>query len=159
MVVAMVAMWAYAFSPLARRSAPDAMRDATIGPRAESICKQTADELTRLPKAFATGDPATRADVVQSSNEMLARMVEQLEQLEPLGELDAREHDAKIYAEWINDWRTYLHDRQDYVTRLRGDRNARIFVTQKGAKQITEPIGGFARSNVMPSCQPPGDII
>ena len=111
-----------------------------------------------LPKASETPDPNQRADVVVQSNRMLTGMIDRLATIPLAGTPEDVDRDRRIYDEWIADWRVYVSDRDDYANRLRSDREARIFVTQKGAKQITEPIGGFAKSNQMPACQPPGDI-
>jgi hypothetical protein len=159
-VVAIIAMWAFVYSPLAVGNAPDALYDTSVGPRAEAICKQTADQLARLPAPFDTPDPNQRADVVQQSNTDLSAMLDQLAAVPwaPVTDQESSDRDHRIYNEWLGDWRTYLANRVDYANRLRTDRDARIFEAQKGSKQITEPIGGFAQDSLMPSCAPPGDI-
>ncbi len=169
-VAVMIAMWAYAFSPLARRPAPDTMTNPAVAQRSEEICKKAAEVLSALPKAGDTADPTARADVVNQSNAILARMLDDLDAVVASpggarskqlsnnpGQTDA-DHDAGLFREWLADWRTYLADRTDYASRLRGDSSARLFVTQKGARQVTEPIDGFASSNKMASCASPGDI-
>lgn len=159
-ILGTIVMWAYVYSPLAVHGAPDALNDTSIGPRAEAICKQTADRLNALPKPFDTPDQNQRADVVAQSNTELATMLDQLAAVPwaPVTDQASSDRDHRIYDEWLADWRTYLGNRTDYVNRLRTDRNARIFVTQKGSKQITDPIDGFAQDSGMPSCATPGDI-
>ena len=41
-VLGIVAMWAYAFSPLAQGPAPDALNDTTLGLRAEVVSSEAA---------------------------------------------------------------------------------------------------------------------
>lgn len=157
-VLAIIAMWVYAFSGLAKRPAPDALTDTGVGQQGEAICKDTFEQLAALPKANKTPDQNQRADVVVRSDELLTSMVDRLATLKITGGPEDRVRDQKIYDEWIGDWRTYISNRQDYAARLRTDASARIFVARKGAKQITEPIDGFAAANQMPSCKSPGDI-
>lgn len=157
-LVALMAMWAFAESPLAVRPAPDALVDTSVGPRAEAVCQETTAQLDALPRANKTPDPNGRADVVVESDVLLGTMLDRLAPIPIGGDAQDRQRDQRIYDEWIADWRTYLGNRDDYARRLRTDRNARIYLDRKGAKQITDPIGGFATANRMPSCKPPGDI-
>jgi hypothetical protein len=159
-VVGILAMWAYVLGPWASDTAPDALDDTTVGPKAEAICQQADAQLAALPKPFDTPDPSARADVVAKGNAALAAMIDQLAAVPwaPVTDQASSDRDHRIYNEWLDDWRTYLGNRNDYVNRLRVDRDARIYVTQKGAKQITDPIDGFARVSGMPSCATPGDI-
>src|SRR5262245_26132214 len=77
-ILGIIAMWAYAFSPLAERPAPDALLDTTVGPKAEAVCKATVAQLDALPKPAQTPDPNQRADVVVQSNQLLAAMIDRL---------------------------------------------------------------------------------
>jgi hypothetical protein len=159
-VLGIVVMWAYVLGPWASTKAPDALDDGSVGPRAEAVCQQTAAQINALPKPFDTPDPNQRADVVARSNADYGDMLDQLAAVPwaPVTDQAASDRDHRIYNEWVDDWRTYLGNRVDYVNRLRTDRNARIFVTQKGPMQITNPIDGFARDSGMPTCSTPGDI-
>jgi hypothetical protein len=159
-VIGILAMWAYVLGPWASDKPPDALDDTTIAPQAETICQQTVAQLNALPKPFDTPDQNQRADVVAKGDADIATMLDQLATVQwaPVTDQASSDRDHRIYNEWLGDWHTYLGNREDYVNRLRTDRDARIFVTQKGSKQITDPIDGFARDTGMPSCATPGDI-
>jgi hypothetical protein len=151
-IIGIVAMWVYIFSGLARGRSPDSLDDTTVPPRAEAICAPVFTELEK-PNPSRPADAPGRAAEVERSTARLARMVDELQLLTP-----AADRDHRIYGEWISDWRTYIGNRNDFARRLRADATARLYVAQKGAKQITEPIDGFAKSNRMPSCTTPSDL-
>ncbi len=63
-------------------------------------------------------------------------------------------------AEWLDDWRTYISNREDYVVALREDPEARFLEDPKGgpSKGITRAIDSFAEVNRMDSCTTLGDV-
>ena len=67
---------------------------------------------------------------------------------------------ARGVVDWVDDWGTYLQDREEYVENLRVDDDARFLETAKGSdtKGITRAINSFAQVNKMTSCVTPGDL-
>ena len=60
-------------------------------------------------------------------------------------------------SRWLADWDVYLDDRRAFAQALRRDPEARLLVSAKSARQITEFIDQFAKDNAIPACSTPGD--
>ena len=83
-------------------------------------------------------------------------MVAELRPLVPQGPPEVRDG----VSEWLDDWSTYIQDRQSYAERLQVDDQARFLETTKGSdtRGITRAINAFAEVNRMDSCVTPGDL-
>lgn len=152
-VLAMAAMWIYAWSPLAERPPADYLGDRSLASDAEAVCASSRGRIEALPKAFSSPDNVARAAVIAQANDELRSMLAQI-RARPM----TTERDRTMMTQWLADYDRYLANRDDYASRLARDPAARFYVDQKGAKQITEPIDGFARSNHMSSCTSPDDL-
>lgn len=154
-VVALVAMWVYilylAFGP-GRQAPPDRLDDPSFATAAEARCRVALAEVAVLPRAVDAGSAAERADVVEEANASFAAMLDDLEALVPAGE------DGRLVRAWLADWQTYLDDRAAYAVALRDDPEARLLVSPKGTRQVTEYLDAFAADNRMPACSTPLDV-
>lgn len=151
----LVAMWAGIFLGFFDRTAPGTMSDHAFSQQAQPICAATKQQLAALPKAFETTNHVDRANVVAQTNVDLRAMIEQLRAIAPTADRDGR-----MAQEWLNDWSTYIGNREDYASRLRDDETARFYETTKSSstEQISQPIDRFAYVNDMDSCDTPGDM-
>ncbi len=152
--IGLVSMWGYviylAFGP-GRQDSPDKVSDPSFAPAAQARCDEVQDRISQLQPAYQAKDAAARAVVLTKANEDLAGMLDELAPLVPSGD------DGRIVQAWLDDWHTYLHDRQAYATALESDPKARLLVTPKKGVQITEWLDQFAKDNDMPACSTPGD--
>lgn len=155
LVAAMVGMWVYvlylAIGP-GRQPPPDRLTDPTFAPAAQARCRAALDEVAALPSAVAVASATERAAVIDSANASFAEMLDDLEALAPAGE------EGDLVMEWLSDWRTYLADRVEYAAALREDPEARLLVSPKDSRQITEFLDAFAGDNRMPACATPIDV-
>lgn len=153
--VGVAGLWAYAlWGPVQR--VPQGRLDADTFPTAaEPVCAETMTAIDGLPAAYATREAVARADVVAEANVLLGEMLVRLDALEPLA---STPEDARMVSEWLSDWRVFLGDRQRYVAALSVDPGARMLVTEKERRQISEPIDYFSGVNDMPNCATPGDL-
>lgn len=153
--LAMIAFWAWIFAGGPKKVNPDRLDDRAYVAFAKERCQTLRDDIAELPNAVAAKTAAERADVLDQSNLLVARMVHDLEAKAP------RTGDDGISLKgWLADWRTYVDDREDYAARLRTDPNARMDVTEnKEFKDgVDETIRVFADVNDMPTCRTPGDV-
>lgn len=134
----------------------DELADRTFPTHAEQVCAAAKAELADLPTADLATSASERADVVARSNTILAAMVTDLRPLAPT----EPEQVADGVNEWLDDWSTYIGNRQDYVENLRLDDDARFLESTKGSdtKGITRAINSFAQVNQMESCETPADL-
>ena len=90
------------------------------------------------------------------SNVILSGMIADLRPLAPTEPQQV----ADGVDEWLDDWTTYLGNRERYVENLRVDDEARFLETTKGSdtKGITRAINSFAQVNRMDSCTTPADL-
>ena len=132
----------------------DELEDRTFPTAAEEICAAALEEIDELPPAEVTFDPLERAAVIDEANDILAVMLSQLAPLAPTEPPEA----AEAVEEWLDDWSTYLGDRQEYADALRDDPEARFTESPKGPKQISRAIDSYAQVNRMTSCETPGDV-
>lgn len=155
-VTAIVGAWVYVLFIYDPGLMIDELGDRTFPIAAEEICATTATQLAALPPAILATGPDDRADTVEISNGLLLEMVDALRPLTPEGPPEVR---AGV-QEWLDDWVTYIGDRQQYVENLRADEQARFLESTKGApnRGITRAINGFAEVNRMESCATPGDL-
>jgi hypothetical protein len=132
---------------LADRSFPDA---------AEQVCAAAMQQFDELPTADLATSASERADVVARSNVILSQMIADLRPLQPTGPPEV----ADGVGEWLDDWTTYIGNRESYVENLRLDDEARFLESTKGSdtKGITRAINSFAQVNRMDSCTTPADL-
>ena len=111
---------------------------------------------------------------MERSNIVLRSMIADLRAVAPVPPADLRqlpseelssEQQEELAAaegigEWLDDWSTYIGDREDYVQNLRVDDDARFLETTKGSdtRGITRAINSFAQVNRMTSCETPADL-
>lgn len=162
-VAVTAAVWLYIIFGYRPALMIDELPDRTFPRKAEQVCAEAKSELDELPLASQARTAADRADEVEESNRILGRMVDSLVPLAPSAAATADQRTKNFSAavqEWLEDWRTYLGDRQSYVTRLRVDPDARFLETSKGSptKGITRAITAYAQVNRMDSCATPADL-
>lgn len=154
-VLAMVAMWGYvlylAFGP-GRQPPPDRLDDAAFALAAEDVCDAALADVAALPRAIEADSAADRSAIVTEANGRFEEMLDELAELRPSGE------DGELVGRWLDDWHTYLGDRQRYADTLLDDPEARLLVTARDRDQITEYIDAFAADNDMPACATPIDV-
>ena len=152
-VVAMVALWVYLFA-FADPGVPDRLDDPAFGESAQEVCAAARQDIDGLPPAQQARTPQERAETVAEANQVLLVMLDDLGALAP----DDGE-DAELVGRWLDDWDTYVGDRQEYVQALQAGEDAELLVTPQveGGGQITETIDHFARINDMVDCQVPLD--
>jgi hypothetical protein len=146
--------WAVAYIWGASVSTPDRLSDRRFPQAAEPICRATVAKLNALPPAHDTPDHLVRAGVVAQSNTDLRAMLSQLDEKVP-----ASGQARRSVQQWLDDYRTFVGDREAYAERLAKDAKARFYVTEKPkGQQITIPVDTFAHVNGMESCITPDDL-
>jgi hypothetical protein len=156
-VIGMVALWAFVLYLAVirgRADSPDRLEDRTFALEGQAACSARLDLIAALPSASEAADAAERSRTLTTANGHLADMLDDLDDLVdvvPGGE------DREIVQEWLEDWRTYLGDREDFAAALLEDEDARLLVSAKGGDQITKYLDQFAEDNDMPACSTPAD--
>ena len=153
-VIALVAMGVYAFSGMAKKDPPDLLDDDAFSVAAEPVCAATRDQLAELPPAQDAASPEDRAVTVAQANVLLGAMVDDLEAIAP----DGGDRDERITGLWLEDWRTHLADREQYVSDLEAGSTEPASFTARGGRSITATIDNFAKVNDMASCTTPLDL-
>lgn len=148
----MVGFWFYAFV-LAPTGSPDILDDPAFSTASETRCAQARSVIDALPAARTSRTASERAGVIDRANQELLDMLASISLL-PTG----TEHDSKLIALWLTDWRQYVADRQDFANELRADESATFGVTARNGSHITKAIDAFAGRNKMPSCEVPTDV-
>lgn len=154
-VAGMIGMWGYvlylAFVP-GRQPPPDRLDDPGFAVAAQARCSAALDEVVTLPRAVEIDTADERAAVIDQANDLFAAMLDDLDDLAPGGT------DGDLVRQWLDDWRTYLGDRESFAIALRLDPDAQLLVTAKDRDQITEHLDAFAADNHMPACATPLDV-
>ena len=151
-VIAMIGLWSYAlFAP--RSDHPDLLDDPEFSIAAEAICMDVRAQIDGLPKAHDTPDPLERSVVITQANMLLQSQVAQLRMVAPNSD-----RDGTLVSSWLDDWSTYIADRDIYAATLAIDPSARMLESSRGGDHISEALEGFAEANQMYSCGPPGDV-
>lgn len=145
---AFAAFWFWALF-LVDKTAVNKIDDREWAARAEEICAPVKASVRQLDLE-RTSDLDGRAELVDRSTDMLAGMLDELEEVEP-----ADEKGRAIVPDWIADYRTLLDDRYAYAERLRAGEDGPFSETPVQGVPITERIETFAGDNEMPSCAPP----
>lgn len=152
-VTASFGLWTYAFSGLARRDPPDTLQDSAYAAKAEALCAPRREVVDALPPAPAARDPQERAGVLSEANVTLRAMVADLRTIEPDNPTD-----AAIVTKWLQDWDTYLGDREAYAGVLATGTDARFILTSPDGEIYTKSMDNLATVNDMLSCGTPGDV-
>lgn len=150
-------MWIYAYF-FASEEGINRIGDRTWSARSEVACAAAAEELFALRdvRTIEEAGPnalAERAEIIAKTNVILTTLVDTLEADKPT---DAK--GLEIVPRWIADYRIYLADRTDMVTRIRSGENVLLNETQINGSPISNFINDFARQNNMKSCQTPTDL-
>lgn len=148
-------IWAYAYSGLADRPAPDRFDEPAFALAAESICADAVTDLNALPSALRASDPIDRANQIRAATARLDQMVADL-----AASASGTPRDLEIIDEWLGDWRVMLGDRLRYAQALIDDpSSAQFLITDTGVNErLDRRITRLANSNAMPSCVVPGDV-
>jgi hypothetical protein len=152
-IVALLAvMWLYLFIFGNDYHGAGWLTDRTFPPKAEKICNRTEDYISRLPAASQSTSATARADTIDLANDRLRQMQGDLR-----AEVPAISQ-AKYINEWLDDWTTFIHDRQSYADHLRQNPKAEFLVTPKDGTQLSESLDNFADVNNMMGCETPHDV-
>lgn len=153
--IGIAALWVYTLWGPTKKDPPGLLTDTAIATEFQSICTEAAGQIGALPPAYATREAGARAEVIAEANGYLDTMLIRLRQVAPAADAG---NDGRMVQEWLGDWQTYLGDRQKYVVALEDDPKARLLVSEKDKRQVTEPIDFFAKYNEMENCMTPGDL-
>jgi hypothetical protein len=157
-VVATFGVWIYALFFYDPGLMIDELADTTFPKAAEEICHQARVEIEALPTADQTPDHVERAAVVDEANDALRTMTAQLADIVTTGGDAAERRVNSGIEQWVEDWNTFIQDRQDYADELRTDDMTRFSESLKSNRQISRAIDAFAQVNRMESCTVPGDV-
>jgi hypothetical protein len=155
-IVLVSAMWIYVLF-IGNPENLDKLHDPTFAATAEPICKQSLDELDRLDvrNKVTRNDPFARADLVDTANTELRKMVARLREIPT-----PNAEDAHAVTGWLADWDQWLSDRSAWSVDLRAGKNVQF--TEKQRESTGEPnskaLDDFALVNSMLSCGIPGGI-
>ena len=154
-VVALVAMWVYAFV-FAPRDGVNPVRDKAWTTAAEAACKDASDALA--PLVFTTRiNSSNKASDLPEYVARLDKSTAVLQQL--LDRLDALPRTSRkaqiLVPQWMADYRVYLKDVRAWVDELRAGKLAKfgVSITNTGIP-IDERISTFAIENRIRSCTP-----
>jgi hypothetical protein len=151
-VAVLAVMWIYLFAFGNDYHGPGWLKDRTFPPVAEKICNRTDDYISRLPAASQSKSATARADTIDLANARLRQMQSDLRDAVP------HTSQAKYINEWLDDWTTFIHDRQSYADHLRQNPDAEFLVTPKDGTQLSESLDNFADVNNMAGCDTPHDV-
>jgi hypothetical protein len=152
--VGIALFWIWVFSGAPARDNPDELDDVAYVDALEQRCQELRRDLDQLPPPTETPTATERAEVIAEANELLATFVDELEAGAP-----TEGDDAASVAGWLEDWRLYLANRQDYVERLREDPDARLLLDESElGDSVDRTIQIFAEVNRIPDCATPGDV-
>lgn len=153
-VAASFGVWAYAYSGMADRDAPDLLADSELAKTADGICETALADVAALPNAIQAADEVERADQIRVATNRFDAMVSDLAALN-----FTEERDDRIFKAWLDDWAVVLNDRRDYADRLQRDPNEIFLITDTGvAERLDKRITRFANTNLMVSCASPTDV-
>lgn len=154
-IVAMLAMWVYAFFFSSRESV-NKIGDQMWSERAESICVRAKSDLFKLADyrlISGEADLAERASLVREATDILEAMVTDIARQQPTDDKG-----LAIVPLWLADYATYLDDRDAYASLLEQGINSPFAETQIDGIPLSEKITTFANDNRMPTCAPPRDL-
>ena len=152
-IVALLAvMWIYLFVFGNDYHGPGWLTNRSFPPVAEKICNRAEDYISRLPAASQSKSSTHRADTIDRADKRLLQMQSELRAAVP----DTSQ--AKYINEWLDDWTTFIQDRQSYADHLRQTPKAEFLVTPKDGTQLSESLDNFSDVNNMAGCDTPHDV-
>ena len=154
-VLAIVGAWVYVLF-IYEPHIKDELEDRAFPTQAEQVCAAAVEQLERLEPANLAASAEDRASTVEQSNVILREMVADLRPLVPTEPQNVTDG----VNEWLDDWETYIDNREQYAAGLREDPDTRFLESTKGTatKGITRAINGFTEVNEMESCSTPADL-
>ncbi len=152
-LVASFGVWGYALSGFADRTAPDTFDSPELSASFEAICRDQMAVFDALPNAEEAVDNVDRAAQISARNDVLRAMIDDLAAVPT-----SSDRDATMSQGWIDDWRTYVGERQDYADRFAEDPSAVSYFSAVGGERIEKRITRLARTNLMFSCETPTDV-
>ena len=147
-VVLLIAFWIWALF-FATKQSINKIGDTAWASRAAAVCAESQVQLLALD-ARASVDLSVRADLVEESTDILARMLDDIVAVDPTDEKG-----QAIVPDWEADYRILLDDRYRYADQLRAGENVPFTETAVSGVPVTERIEKFALDNAMESCAPP----
>ncbi|MCB1001282.1 MAG: hypothetical protein KDB40_18465 [Acidimicrobiales bacterium] len=158
-VLAIVAMWVYAFG-FAEKQGVYVLDDEAWTERAEEIC----DRYEQQRIALADTDEGyienpteeqmlQRADIVDRATDLL-----EAELAEVFAVLPASARDQEIALEYRGYYETLIGDRRAYTARLRAFELAPYYETVVDGGPVTNMLLDFTTANRMKRCAPPGEL-
>jgi hypothetical protein len=158
-ILALVAMWVYAFGFASKKAAYRVDDDAWRA-RAEQICTTYRDERLQLVDMsegyIAQPTPEQmiqRADLVDQATDILERQLDEVLAVRP-----PSERDRSLVTEYEGYWRTVFADRRAYTARLRDLQLEPYFETAIDGTPVTNLLTDFSVVNRMPTCTPPNEL-
>lgn len=148
------ALWGYAFSGVAAKTAPDTLQDNSFVATAEASCALARQDINRLPNAANAKTAAERAVTLDQATDRVVDLVAELRAQVPQSGTD-----GDLLGRWLDDWDIYIQNRRDFATALRVTDKARFQVDARSSGEgITKAMDNLATINRMPSCATPGDV-
>ena len=158
-VAASFGVWAYGFSGLAARTAPDTLSDPSFGALADPRCAAANERVDGMPDALDAEDHVERAGQIIDTTAVYRTLVDDLRVLVDDPSVTLDERDREITLEWLVDWDRFLDDRLDYAARLADDPAAVFYVAaSSGGERLERRITRFATTNEMLACVTPSDV-
>jgi hypothetical protein len=150
--VIFAAYWVYLFAFTGDYRPAGYLNDRTFPAAAEPICRGAMQRLDALPPARTARTATQRAGTVDQADAILRDMIRRLHGVVP----DTA--DRKFIDQWLDDYGTFVGDRDEYAQALRRDPGAEYLVTKKYGQQISVALDNYAQVNHMDSCTTPNDV-
>ena len=154
LLLAIIAFWVWALSPLAPQGHPDKLNDSSFAAAAKPFCESVEMRINALPLALTTKTPEERADLIDLGTQIYRELIRDLRSLAP----DSTSADGRVVMLWIEDYEIYLSDRDTYAKKFRDGIDEAFTVSKKGNRWVTEPIDEFAKANDLKECMVPLDV-
>lgn len=154
LLLAIIAFWVWALSPLAPQGHPDKLDDPTFALNAKPFCVDAENEIKDLPFALTSKSPEERAELIDTGTAIYRDLLDSLSLIAP----DPNTDDGRIVKLWIDDYKIYLSDRDIYAAKFRAGLDEAFTVSKKGNRWVTEPIDEFAKANDIKECMTPLDV-
>lgn len=158
-VLALVAMWVYAFG-FAKKQGVYVLDDVAWTERAQEICETYEAkrlELVDMDAGYIANPTEAqmieRADVVDRATDIL-----EAELAEVFAVLPESERDQKIALEYQGFYNTLIADRRAYTERLRNFELGPYLETKIDGGPVTNILLDFTTANRMKRCAPPGEL-
>lgn len=152
-IAAVSGIWIFAFF-FSDRGFPGKIEDSAAVAQADSACDRAQTFIEALPRAASAPSPEVRAETLSLANAELRRLVRDLREIR----LASADDQAK-WDRWLDDWDTYIDNRESHTERLRSGEDARFQVAVDDEEQIiTAKMDTFAVRNGMRSCATPLDV-